>query len=113
PWPFDCWLVLRSIRSLPYRVRAHSEHALRVAQFLAEHDRVTAVHYPSLPHHPGSDVAARQMRGGGGVLSVEIEGGRDAAMKVAAKVRLFTRATSYGGGARLTPHPAPLPRARP
>src|SRR5207302_1900991 len=108
PLPFDCWLVLRSIRSLPYRVRAHSDHALRVAQFLAQHDRVTAVHYPSLPHHPGYDVAARQMRGGGGVLSVEIEGGRDAAMKVAARVRLFTRATSYGGADSYIEHRASI-----
>src|SRR5207249_2928297 len=108
PSPFDCWLVLRSIRSLPYRVRAHSDHALRVAQFLAQHDRVTAVHYPSLPHHPGYDVAARQMRGGGGVLSVEIEGGRDAAMKVAARVRLFTRATSYGGADSYIEHRASI-----
>ena len=108
PSPFDCWLVLRSIRSLPYRVRAHSDHALRVAQFLAQHDRVTAVHYPSLPHHPGYDVAARQMRGGGGVLSVEVEGGRDAAMNVAARVRLFTRATSYGGADSYIEHRASI-----
>src|SRR3989454_8176408 len=106
PSPFDCWLVLRSIRSLPYRVRAHSDHALRVAQFLAEHDRVTAVHYPGLPHHPGYDVAARQMRGCGGVLSVEIEGGRDAAMKVAARGRLFTPGPSHGGGGSYIQHPA-------
>jgi len=109
PSPFDCWLVLRSIRSLPYRVRAHSENALRVAQFLAEHDRVIAVHYPGLPHHPGYDVAGRQMRGGcGGVLSCEIAGGRAAAMQVAAKVRLFTRATSYGGADSYIEHRASI-----
>jgi len=109
PSPFDCWLVLRSIRSLPYRVRAHAQHALRVAQFLTEHGRVTAVHYPGLPHHPGYEVAMRQMRGGcGGVLSVEIAGGREAALQVAAKVRLFTRATSYGGADSYIEHRASI-----
>ena len=109
PSPFDCWLVLRSIRSLPYRVRAHSEHALRVATWLSGHRRVTAVHYPGLPDHPGHAIAARQMHGGfGGVLSVEVEGGREAAVGVAAKVRLFTRATSFGGADSYVEHRASI-----
>lgn len=98
PSPFDCWLLLRSIRSLPYRVRGHAANALRLATFLAGHRRVTAVHYPGLPGHPGHALAAGQMPGGfGAVLSIEVEGGRPAALAVAARVRLFTRATSYGG----------------
>jgi len=108
PAPFDCWLLLRSIRSVPYRVRAHAENAQRVAEFLASHRRVSAVHYPGLSKHPGHDVAKQQMRGFGGVLSCEIEGGRDAAMKVAARVRLFTRATSYGAADSYVEHRASI-----
>jgi cystathionine gamma-synthase len=109
PSPFDCWLLLRSIRTLPYRVRAQSAHALRVAEFLAGHPRVAAVHYPGLPQHPDHAVAVRQMRGGfGGVLSFEVEGGAEAAMLVAARVRLFTRATSYGGVESFIEHRASI-----
>lgn len=108
PAPFDCWLVLRSIRTLAYRVRAHAEHALRVATFLRAHRRVAAVHYPGLPDHPGHAVAARQMTAFGGVLSFQVEGDRGAAMTVAAKVRLFTRATSYGSVESLIEHRASI-----
>src|SRR5690349_5498884 len=95
PSPFDCWLVLRGIRTLPYRVRAHSENALAVATFLAGHPRVERVHYPGLTSHPAHDVARRQMSMFGGMLSLQVRGDADAAMAVAAKVRLFTRATSF------------------
>lgn len=108
PSPFDCWLLLRSLRTLPYRVRAHSEHALAVARFLAGHRRVAAVHYPGLPTHPGHPVAARQMAGFGGALSFQVEGDRDAALTVAAKVRLLTRATSYGGVESFIEHRASI-----
>ncbi len=109
PAPFDCWLLLRSIRSLPCRMRAHCEHALRVATFLRGRRGVRAVHYPGLPDHPAHALAARQMRGGfGGVLSMEVEGGREAAMAVAAKVRLFTRATSFGGADSYIEHRASI-----
>src|SRR5512138_106566 len=94
PSPFDCWLVLRGIRTLPYRVRAQSEHALKVATFLAAHRRVERVHYPGLPSNPGHEVARRQMTMFGGMLSVQVRGGAEDAMAVAAKMRLFTRATS-------------------
>ncbi|HMO56305.1 MAG TPA: aminotransferase class V-fold PLP-dependent enzyme [Roseiflexaceae bacterium] len=106
PSPFDSWLILRGIQTLAYRVRAHTEHATRVAHFLASHPRVTHVHYPALPQHPGHAVAARQMHGGGGMLSVEIDGGEAAAMQVAARVRIFTRATSLGGIESLIEHRA-------
>ena len=108
PSPFDCWLVLRGIRTLPYRVRAQSAHALQVATFLATHPRVDAVHYPGLASHPGHDVARRQMSMFGGMLSLQVRGGADAAMAVAAKVRLFTRATSFGGTESLLEHRASI-----
>ena len=112
PSPFDCWLVLRGIRTLPYRVRAHSENARRVAEYLAAHPAVAAVHYPGLDTHPGHSVAARQMADFGGMLSFEVRPtaddptGRARAFAVAAKVRLFTRATSLGGTESLIEHRA-------
>jgi cystathionine gamma-synthase len=108
PSPFDCWLVLRGIRTLPYRVRAQSANALAVATFLTMHPRVEAVHYPGLASHPGHDVARRQMSMFGGMLSLQVRGGADAAMAVAAKVRLFTRATSFGGTESLLEHRASI-----
>ncbi len=108
PSPFDCWLVLRGIRTLPYRVRAQSTNALAVATFLATHPRVEAVHYPGLTSHPAHDVARRQMSMFGGMLSLQVRGDADAAMAVAAKVRLFTRATSFGGTESLLEHRASI-----
>lgn len=106
PSPFDCWLLLRSITTLPYRMRAHSENAGKVAAFLAAHPHVAAVHYPGLAAHPGHAVAARQMRLYGGMLSVQVQGGAAEAMTVAARVKIFTRATSLGGVESLIEHRA-------
>jgi cystathionine gamma-synthase len=106
PSPFECWLVLRGVRTLPLRVRAQSGSAMAVARYLARHPKVDAVHYPGLEEHPGHEVAARQMAGFGGMLSFEVGGGQAAAMAVAAKVRLFTRATSLGGTESLIEHRA-------
>lgn len=108
PAPFDCWLTLRGVRTLPYRMRAHCENAQRVAQMLAEHPGIERVHYPGLPGHPGHAVAARQMRGFGGMLSVEVRGGQAAAMAVAAQLQIFTRATSLGGVESLVEHRASI-----
>ncbi len=108
PSPFDCWLVLRGIRTLPYRMRAHAENAQRVAQFLHNHSAVEAVHYPGLDDHPGRAIAARQMTLPGGMLSFQVRGGRDQAFAVAAKVRLFTRATSLGATESLIEHRASI-----
>jgi len=108
PSPFDCWLVLRGIRTLPSRMRAHSENALSVATFLAGHARVEAVHYPGLPSHPGHDIARRQMAQFGGMVSVQVKGDRDRALAVAAKGRVFTRATSFGGTESLVEHRASI-----
>lgn len=108
PSPFDCWLLMRSIRTLPYRMRAHTENAWRVAEFLLGHPNVMAVHYPGLPDHPGHAIAARQMRQFGGMLSIQVRGGAAEAMSVAARVRLFTRATSLGGVESLIEHRASI-----
>lgn len=108
PAPFDCWLVLRGIRTLPYRMRAHSENASKVAVFLENHARVAAVHYPGLRDHPGHASAARQMALFGGMLSFEVQGGREDALDVTAKVGLFTRATSLGGTESLIEHRASI-----
>lgn len=102
--PFDCWLVLRGIQTLPYRMRAHSENALKVATFLSEHPKVEAVHYPGLKQHPGHEIAASQMHRFGGMLSFQVKGGREMAFAVAAKVKIFTRATSLGGVESLIEH---------
>ncbi len=108
PSPFDCWLTLRGIRTLPARMPHHSANAGRLARFLQDNPRVSAVHYPGLPDHPGHDIAARQMSDFGGMLSFQVAGGRDAAMDVAARVRLFVRATSLGGTQSLIEHRASI-----
>jgi cystathionine gamma-synthase len=104
--PFDSWLTLRGMRTLTYRMRGHSEHALAVASFLAERPEIEAVHYPGLPEHPGHDIAARQMALPGGMLSIQMRGGEEAALALAARVRVFTRATSLGGVESLIEHRA-------
>ncbi len=106
PSPFDCWLILRGIRTLPYRMRAHCANAGRLAAFLNEHPGVRQVFYPGLPGHPGHDIAARQMSAFGGMLSFRVRGGMDAAFRVAARVNLFTRATSLGSYESLIEHRA-------
>jgi len=106
PSPFDCWLSMRGIDTLPCRVRAHSENAAAVARFLRSHPAVEAVHYPGLPDHPGHEIAARQMSAFGGMLSFQVRGGRQPAMQVAARCRLFIRATSLGGAHSLIEHRA-------
>lgn len=109
PSPFDCWLTLRGISTLPWRVRGHCENAMRVANFLGGHAAVERVLYPGLSEHPGHAIAARQMLGGfGGMLSFQVRGGRPEAMAVAAKVRIFTRATSLGGPHSLIEHRASI-----
>ena len=108
PSPFDCWLTLRGIQTLPYRMRVHSENAEKIAYFLSTHPAVEQVHYPGLPSHPGHGIAARQMKQFGGMMSVQVKGGAEAAMAVAAKVKIFTRATSLGGTESLIEHRASI-----
>ena len=108
PSPFDCWLVMRSLPTLPYRMQAHCANAQKVAGFLQQHAQVSAVHYPGLPDNPFHAVASRQMSGFGGMLSFEVKGGKDAAMALAAHVEIFTRATSLGGVESLIEHRASI-----
>ncbi len=106
PSPFECWLTLRGIQTFPYRVRAQSESAYRVAEFLSRQTAIEAVHYPGLPSHPGHKIAAAQMSAFGGMLSIQVKGGQEQAFKLAAGVKLFTRATSLGGPHSLIEHRA-------
>lgn len=108
PAPFDCWLVMRGIRTLHLRMPAHCANAGKVARFLQGHPRIAAVHYPGLPEHPGHRVAAGQMAGFGGMLSCQVRGGRAAALAVAGKVKVFIRATSLGGTQSLIEHRASI-----
>ena len=113
PSPFNVWLTLRGLRSLPARMAWHCRNARIVAEFLAQHPRVEAINWPGLPSHPNHVIAARQMRDFGGMLSVCIRGGRDAALAVAAKVKLFTNATSLGGCESLIEHRASVEGSNP
>jgi cystathionine gamma-synthase len=107
PSPFECWLTMRGIRTLPWRMRAHCSNAERLAHYLTSHDRIEAVHYPGLESHRAHDVASRQMHGGfGGMLSLQIRGGRDEAMSLTGRLQIITRATSLGGTESLIEHRA-------
>lgn len=113
--PFSAWLTLRGCRSLGARMAMHCANARRLAEFLATHPAVERVNWPGLPTHPGHAVAARQMRDFGAMLSVELRGGREAALAVAGRLRIFTNATSLGGCESLVEHRAsvegPNPRS--
>lgn len=102
--PMNCWLAARGLQSLSYRVRAHSESALEVACFLAEHPKIERVLYPFHPSHPQYDLALRQMSVGSGLMSILVEGGRAAAIELVNRLRLFTSATSFGGTHSLIEH---------
>lgn len=110
PSPFDCWLVHRGLRTLPYRMRVHSQNALAVASFLEKHRLVKQVYYPGLRSSPGWEIAQRQMPVGcGGMLSISLRGGRGAAITTVSRVKLFTRAASLGGLESLIEHRASSP----
>jgi cystathionine gamma-synthase len=106
--PFDCWLALRGTASPSARMAVHCSNAFAIARFLEKHAGATAVHYPGLKSHAGHEIAARQMRAFGGMLSVEVRGGREQAMAVAAALKIFTRATSLGGNHSLIEHRASI-----
>ncbi len=108
PSPFDCWLLLRSLPTLPIRVREQSRSAEKIAFYLSEHPRVEVVHYPGLPTHPGHAVAQAQMSCFGGMLSFQITGGQAEAIAMIARLNLFTRATSLGGVESLIEHRASI-----
>ncbi len=104
--PFNSWLVLRGLRSLPCRLERQSANAMAVAEFLETHPAVEAVHYPGLAGHPGHDVARRQMRSFGGMLSLLVREGREKAIAATVRTKLFVNATSLGGPESLIEHRA-------
>jgi cystathionine gamma-synthase len=109
PSPFDCWLLGRSLTTLPYRIRHQSANAARLAERIREHPRVEHVYYPGLPDHVGHDLASRQMPGGfGGILSILVSGDARNALDVAARTQLFIQATSLGGVESLIEHRASI-----
>ena len=97
PSPFDCWLLARSIRSFPYRMRAHNENAVKVAEFLNGHPAVEVVFFPGLESHPGHEIAKSQMSGFGGMISFLVKGGAEQAIKITTSTKLIKAATSLGG----------------
>jgi cystathionine gamma-synthase len=97
PSPFECWLAMRGIRTLAVRVAVQTASAAALAEFLAAHPKVEAVHYPGLQSHPGHGIAKRQMSGFGGMLSVQAGPTREASIAIASALELFTQATSLGG----------------
>ena len=106
PSPFDCWLIRRSLSTLPYRMRAQAANAMKVARFLHADRRVEKVFYPGLEDHPGHEIAQRQMPDFGAMVSVCVRGGAPEAMAAAGRMKLFTRATSLGGVESLVEHRA-------
>jgi cystathionine gamma-synthase len=110
PGPMDCYLALRGVKTLAVRMEAHCRGAARVAEFLASHDRVRRVHFPGLPNHPQHDVAKRQMRHFGGMVSFEM-GNEEEARRVAESTRLFFLGESLGGVESLIEVPGPMTHA--
>jgi len=111
PGPFEAYLTLRGLKTLQVRMQRHSENAARVAEFLAEHPAVADVLYPGLPGHPGHRVAARQMSGFGGMVSIRMRGGVAAARKLCAATEIFILAESLGGVESLIEHPGAMTHA--
>jgi cystathionine gamma-synthase len=111
PGPFDAYLTMRGLKTLVLRMQRHSENAAAVAEFLAGHASVDTVLYPGLPSHPGHQVAARQMRGFGGMVSVRMKGGRRAAQALCANTGIFILAESLGGVESLIEHPGAMTHA--
>jgi cystathionine gamma-synthase len=97
PSPFECWLTMRGIRTMPLRVNAQSVSAMKLAGHLAKHPRVEAVHYPGLASHPAHAIAKKQMRAFGGMLSVQVGTSQAESIAIADQLKLFTQATSLGG----------------
>jgi cystathionine gamma-synthase len=111
PGPFDCFLVLRGVKTLALRMERHCANAAAIVELLERHPAVGHVRYPGLPTHPGHEVAVRQMSGFGGMVSFTAAGGEDAALAVVARTRLFTLAESLGAVESLIEHPARMTHA--
>ena len=106
--PFDAWLLLRGLRTLPLRMARHNDNGRAIAEALQRHPAVTRVHYPGLPTHPQHALAARQMSGFGGVVAVELAGGFQAADAFVGQLRYARRSASLGGVESLAVHPASM-----
>jgi cystathionine gamma-lyase len=111
PGPMDCFLVLRGTKTLHVRMERHCANARKIAEFLSGHSAVTKIFFPGLASHPQHTLAAKQMRGAGGMVSFEVRGGLDASRKVAERVKLFALAESLGGVESLLDHPAIMTHA--
>lgn len=111
PGPFDCYMTQRGIKTLAVRMERHCENAKTIAEMLVEHDAVETVYYPGLADHPNHDIATKQMRDYGGMVSFTLKGGQDAALKVAEKTKLFALAESLGGVESLLDHPGLMTHA--
>ncbi|MCG8403825.1 MAG: cystathionine gamma-synthase [Phycisphaerales bacterium] len=111
PGPFDCWLVLRGLKTLALRMEAHCANATKIAQFLENHPAVEKIYFPGLNSHPQHELARRQMSGFGGMVSFVLKGGEEAARKVACRTKLFSLAESLGGVESLIGHPATMTHA--
>jgi cystathionine beta-lyase/cystathionine gamma-synthase len=111
PGPFDAWLTLRGIKTLAVRMERHCANARRLAAWLTEQPQVQRVYYPGLRTHPGHELACRQMRDFGGMMSVSIKGGKDSALRLLTRTKLFSLAESLGGVESLIGHPATMTHA--
>ncbi len=111
PGPFDAWLTLRGMKTLAVRMQQHCANARHLAAWLAEQPAIRKVYYPGLPSHPGHDLARRQMRDFGGMISVSLKGGQEAALRLLTRTRLFSLAESLGGVESLIGHPATMTHA--
>jgi cystathionine gamma-lyase/cystathionine beta-lyase len=109
--PFDCWLVLRGIKTLPVRMEQHNKNAMAVAAFLEKHPRVKRVYYPGLKSHPGYKLAGKLMKGCGGMVSFEVKGGVRAVNSFLRNIKVFSLAESLGGIDSLAEHPATMSHA--
>jgi cystathionine beta-lyase/cystathionine gamma-synthase len=111
PGPFDAWLTLRGLKTLAVRMDRHCANARRLAGWLEGQPQVQRIYYPGLPGHPGHELARRQMRDFGGMISVSVRGGKDAALRLLTRTKLFSLAESLGGVESLISHPATMTHA--
>jgi O-succinylhomoserine sulfhydrylase len=110
--PFNAWVFLKGLETLPLRMRAHCDHAAEVAHWLADHPAVNKVYYPGLASHPGHDLAARQQSGFGGILSFEVSGGKDSAWQVIDSTRMLSITANLGDVKTTITHPASTTHSR-
>jgi cystathionine gamma-synthase len=105
PSPFECWLLARSLATFAIRMPVHATNAMALASYLNDHEKIDAVYYPGLPDFPGHTIAKEQMKGGyGGMLSILVKGGREAALALCKELKLIRHATSLGGVESLIEH---------